>query len=218
MLPLLTSVLLASADGGAVPRFEDVRVGDALTYELDGIAALTLRACATSARSVTVAVSMERDGGAPPGTWLLDRFVVDLPVAPLDQPALFLGLRDRPQVVTAAGRRFGECAPFHVIHPTAHGPSGPVVRCAARELGLGGGLVSQAFRWLNLGSGLRQSMVKLVRVSSQDTRACPGRWPRVTTDGVWRWQSSTGVSRRRLAPEEGCSGRALATCSSWTSW
>ena len=67
-------------------------MGDELEYSL-GDSTLTVRACERTPESVRVAVSVQRDGGAPLGTWLLDRVVVELELP-----------------MNVAGPRFGVCA------------------------------------------------------------------------------------------------------------
>ncbi|MFT3708325.1 MAG: hypothetical protein QM817_11790 [Archangium sp.] len=203
MLPLLASVVLTVADGGTSYALTAVEAGDQLTYSLNGADTLTLRACAKSAKSVTVAVSLERDGGAPPGTWLLDRVVIEVPVAPLEKPKPWLGQSHEATTFTAAGRKFESCLKHGLFHPTAHGPSGFVHRCEARELLLGGGLVVQDLSWLGIIGGRGSSVVKLTQIA-KNAAPCPAEWPHATLNGRWKWKAE-----RRVVSESYKAGGAL---------
>lgn len=183
---MLLALLLAAADGGAPLSLRDVQQGDALVYDLGANGELSLRACAKNEDSVAVAVSLERDGGVPNGTWLIDRVVVDLPVKPLENPQPWLGHLEREVTTSAAGLRLAACAKFYVSHPTMHGASGPVLRCEARELILGGGLVQQAFTWFGHRGGSGSSNVTLKQVT-RNSAPCPA-WPRAKVTGAWRSQ------------------------------
>lgn len=193
MLALFASVVVTAADGGTTTyALNGVQAGDQLAYSINQAATLTLRACATSSKSVSVAVSLERDGGAPPGTWLLDRVVVEVPVAALETPRPWFGQAHEATTFTAAGVTFESCQKHLLVHPTAHGPSGDVYRCEARELLLGGGLVDQDLSWLGISGGRGASVVKLTQVA-KTAAPCPAQWPRATLNGRWKWKWERGV-------------------------
>lgn len=165
-------------------------MGDELEYSL-GDSTLTVRACERTPESVRVAVSVQRDGGAPLGTWLLDRVVVELPLAPLPNPEPHLGKLVKELPMNVAGPRFGVCAQ-HRLDSMHEGDE--TYRCEARELILGGGLVERSRWWLSSG-GAGKSKVALRRIA-QGSAGCPPLWPCATVDGTWRWdggESRAGV-------------------------
>lgn len=194
---MLLALVLAATDGGSSLSLAQVTPGDEVVYEIAGEGTLSLRACATSPKSIFVEVSAGRDGGAPAGMWLLDRMVLELPTASLDSPRPWLGENIGEGPMTFAGQRFGTCASFLLSHPTAHGPSGKVARCEAQALLLGGGLVHRDLSWLAHGAGLQTSVVQLKRVSNRKA-PCSQSWPRVRVDGRFRWKSDSAVVEETL--------------------
>ncbi len=178
MIAAALALLLTQANGGAL-SFADVKAGDDLVYAIDSKQHLELRACEVSERTVRVAVEVQPHTGT-----LLDGVVVEVPRAPLSPPAQ-LAQPDGVRADDAAGRHFDTCGvwPLRGMHL----PNGNIVRCEARELILGGGLISSHASWMSIRGDGGSWSYTLTRVASRPG-PCPS-WPRARLTG---WATSRG--------------------------
>jgi hypothetical protein len=182
------TLLLALLTSQAPLSFADVRAGDFVTYQVQAGRTVELFACAADAKTVRVALQVRDEKAAATGT-VLDGVLVDVPRAPLS-PAPRLLPPDGVAAEQAAGHSFRDCATWRSL--SMHGPNTTVVRCAARELILGGGLVRDDFHMFTLRADYSESSKTLVAFGTREAPRCPD-WPVASLRGWYRrWSDDRG--------------------------
>jgi hypothetical protein len=196
------AVLLAALTSQAPLSFADVRAGDFVTYQVREGRTVEVFACAADEKQVRVALQVRDEKARATGT-VLDGVLVSVPRAPL-APAPRLA--DPAGVATeqAAGRSFPDCGTWKTL--STHGPNTTVVRCAARELILGGGLVRDEFHQFTIRGQASEGSKTLVAFGTREAPRCPD-WP-VASLGGWVRRWSTGPDGQLLEETRVTAGSA----------
>jgi hypothetical protein len=171
-----------------------VKAGDFLEYRIDGKASLTLRACAKSDTTVTVAIEAHQATRPQGCSFLLDGVLVDVPKERLKPPP------ELPQPTEGVfGKKVGEtyfpeCGSWKGS-VGFHLPMHDTIRCIAPELVLGGGLVS--FTWSVMPiNGRGESHETTLVKHGNDPAPCPA-WPKAKLEGSWRFNNGTQLWDRQ---------------------
>lgn len=180
----------------------NVEEGDLVEYDVDGRGALTVRACAKSGSTVTLAVSLATKEKRFPA--LLDGVLIEQPIAPM-KPAPQLPQPETVGPWKGAGGAWETCGvwkrPFSM-----HGVNGEERRCEGRELILGGGLVQETASQFTVRGGGFSHQVTLKRFA-RTPGPCP-KWPRATVSGTYRTLEEGGMGESAI-------DHAYASSGSW---
>ena len=180
----MTSIMLIALLLRQAPTpltFADVKAGDFLEYQVSEKRQLELFACEVNDQSVRLALQVRHGDGHHSGA-VLDGVLVDVPRARLSPPPK----RAEPTEesgASAAGHRFPVCATWTTS--SMHGPNTKVVRCEARELILGGGLVSESSSSFSIRGESSGSSLTLTALGTREAPHCP-EWPVAKLDGWYR--------------------------------